>query len=319
MCTSVAMNIGDFYFGRNMDLEGSFGECVVMAPRHFPFPFRKMPEENCHYAMIGMAAVSSGYPLFADAMNEKGLCMAGLNFPGNAAYQQEEDKTQYGVTPFELIPWVLGTCATVGQAERLLSKTRLIAIPFSESVPLTPLHWHLADRERSIVIEPMADGLRLYENPTGALTNNPPFPYHLANLARYAHLNVSTPCGEWTADEGAVSMGMGGVGLPGDYSSASRFVKVSFLKKHALSFGTKEEAIDTVFRILSAVAPPKGSVIGPNGLAHYTTYTGCMDTAKRFYYCQRQGALGTKRFEMCHEELEGDKLIYKNGSVTAYG
>ena len=148
MCTSVAMNIGGFYFGRNMDLEGSFGECVVMVPRHFPFSFRKMPEENCHYALIGMAAVSSGYPLFADAMNENGLCMAGLNFPGNAVYQQGEEEAQNCVTPFELIPWVLGRCATVNQAERLLSKTRLVAIPFSDAVPLTPLHWHLARRSR---------------------------------------------------------------------------------------------------------------------------------------------------------------------------
>lgn len=287
MCTSVAMNIGGFYFGRNMDLEGSFGECVVTAPRRFVFEYRRMPADASHYAMIGTAAVISGYPLFADAMNEKGLCMAGLNFPGNAVYRETPSTDKANVTPFELIPWVLGRCATVEEAQALLEKTDLVAIPFSENVPLTPLHWHIADKNQSLVVEPMADGVRLYKNPVGVLTNNPPLPYHLANLPRYAHLGTGTPEDAWTAEAGAVSMGLCGVGLPGDYSSASRFVRAAFLKRNLIAEGAENESVASVFQLLGAVAPTKGSVLTPEGKPHYTTYTCCMDSEQRTYYCRR--------------------------------
>ena len=90
MCTAIAVRCERFYFGRNMDYDRSFGEQVVISPRSFPFPFCR--EELCagHYAMIGMASVMDGYPLYADAVNEKGLGMAGLHFPDNAHYRETD-------------------------------------------------------------------------------------------------------------------------------------------------------------------------------------------------------------------------------------
>ena len=83
MCTSIAMKTNDFYFGRTMDLEYNFNECVVFTPRNYPVPFRKMGMMKRHYALLGMATVMDGFPLYAEAANEKGLCIAGLNFPDN--------------------------------------------------------------------------------------------------------------------------------------------------------------------------------------------------------------------------------------------
>ena len=72
MCTAVTYKTKDHYFGRNLDLEGSFGETVTVTPRNFPLPFRKMGMLETHYAMIGMAHIAEGYPLYYDATNEKG-------------------------------------------------------------------------------------------------------------------------------------------------------------------------------------------------------------------------------------------------------
>lgn len=309
MCTSVAFNNGSFYFGRNMDLEGSFGERVVIAPRNFTFEYRKEAAVTRHYAMLGMAAVVSGYPLFADAMNEKGLCMAGLNFPGNAVYAKEPSKDKANVTPFELIPWILGKCANVDEVERLLRETELVAIPFSENYPLTPLHWHIADKQRSLAVEPTSEGLKIYPNPVGVLTNNPPFPYHTANLVRYANLGTGTPEDDWTSEAGAVSFGLCGTGLPGDYSSVSRFVRAAFLKKHLLVGETMDEAVASVFQLLGAVAPTKGSVFTPEGKPHYTTYTCCMDAEQGTYYYKRHEDLCLQKVHPRCNSLDGDALL----------
>ena len=84
MCTSIAYTTKHFYFGRNLDLEYSFGEEVVITPRNYRFTYKKQEAAPAGYAMVGMANVVAEYPLYAEAVNEKGLGIAGLNFPGNA-------------------------------------------------------------------------------------------------------------------------------------------------------------------------------------------------------------------------------------------
>ena len=116
MCTSIALLHGSGYFGRNLDLEYSFGEQVVIMPRLFPLHFHRLPSLTRHFSMIGMANVAEGYPLYAEAVNEKGLYMAGLNFPGNACYEADVPEGFDAAAPYELIPWILGTCETLAEA-----------------------------------------------------------------------------------------------------------------------------------------------------------------------------------------------------------
>ena len=146
MCTAVSFLTEHHYFGRNLDLEFSYNETVTVTPRNYPFRFRRMGDRPTHFAMIGMAYVADGYPLYYDAVNEKGLCMAGLNFPGNAVYLPEAEGKD-NVAPFEFIPWVLGQCATVAEAKALLAGINLAAINFSDQLPASPLHWIISDRE----------------------------------------------------------------------------------------------------------------------------------------------------------------------------
>lgn len=285
MCTAISFQAKDHYFGRNLDLEYGYLENVTITPRNFPFYFRQAEPQLHHYALIGMATVVDGYPLYYEATNEKGLSMAGLNFPGNAAYLAAR-QDQVNVAPFEFIPWLLGQCNTVQDVKSLLLNLNLVNIPFSDSLPLSPLHWLISDRETSIVAEPMADGLHIYDNPVGVLTNNPPFEFHLHNLGQYLNVTAAPAVSRFSSGFSmpAWSNGMGGLGLPGDYSSASRFIKATFVKLNSMSGSSEEESVSQFFHILDAVAMPRGSVLVGDGKPEITRYSCCCNTDKGIYY-----------------------------------
>lgn len=281
MCTSIACMKPALY-GRNLDLDTSFGEQLVIVPRAFAFPFRCRPALKNGHALIGMAHVENGVPLFAEAMNEKGLYMAGLNFPGYAHYLPEADCDSANIAPYELIPLVLGSCATLDQARDVLKKVRISAIPFTPGYPLAPLHWHIAGPSGSLTVEPMEDGLHLYDNPIGVLTNNPPFPFHMMNLNNFQALSPRQPDNHFAPQLPlqTYGQGMGAMGLPGDASPMSRFVRAAFLKTHADFTGSGDENVVQFFRILDAVAMVRGGVVTPNGGQDRTIYTCCADAER---------------------------------------
>ena len=172
MCTCIAYENGDFYFGRNMDLDYSIGEQIILTPRNYLLELRKLDPVARHYAMVGMAASEDKFPLYAEAVNEKGLFMAGLNFPENAVYQEAEEGWK-NITPFKLIPWILASYSSVQEAREHLFQARIVGIPFAPEIPLASLHWMLADGKECLVLEAVEEGLKIYENPIKVLTNNP--------------------------------------------------------------------------------------------------------------------------------------------------
>ena len=168
MCTAVTFHTSDHYFGRNLDLEYSYHETVTITPRNYSLQFRNGTVLKTHYAMIGMAMVADNYPLYYDATNEKGLSMAGLNFPGNAVFHPAKAQAD-NIAPFEFIPWILGQCTTIQEAEIFLKRINLTDIPFSREYPCTPLHWIIADKTSAITVESTVDGLHIMENPAAIL------------------------------------------------------------------------------------------------------------------------------------------------------
>ena len=308
MCTAISHTTRDHYFGRNLDLEYALDESVTIAPRRFPFAFRRMPAMKSHLAMIGVATTVDGYPLYYDATNEAGLSMAGLNFPDNAHYPPEAAE-QDNVSPFEFIPYILGQCATTAQARMLLSRLNLAALPFSDALPLAPLHWLIADRCKAIVVEPMADGLHIHDNPVGVLTNNPPFPYHLTNLSNYRALCADTPENRFdpALDLPAYSRGMGGLGLPGDLSSSSRFVRAAFMKAHSLCGDGEHESVTQFFHILSSVRHIRGAVMVEDK-PEITVYSSCCNTDKGIYYYTTYENSQITAVDMHKEDLSGTSL-----------
>ena len=309
MCTAVSWKSRCHYFGRNLDLEYSYQEAVTVTPRNYPFRFRMLPAMDTHYAMIGVATVEQNYPLYYDAVNEKGLCIAGLNFPGLAHYEKPQSEKN-NVASFELIPWILGQCETVAQAEKLFKNINIIDTAFNDAFPPTPLHWIIADSSRSITVEAMEDGLHIHENPLGVLTNNPPFDFHLYNLRNYMQVSTAPAVNRFSVDFELTpySNGMGGIGLPGDYSSASRFVRAAFVKLNSVASNTEEESVSQFFHILNAVAMPRGCVKMPDGRYEITLYSSCCNTDLGIYFYTTYENSQVCAVDMHQENLDGQQL-----------
>lgn len=310
MCTAISYKTKDHYFGRNLDLEFSYEESITITPRNYPFTFRKENTMEKHYAIIGVAYVHSDYPLYYDAVNEKGLGMASLNFPGNAVYQCEKEG-MHNITPFELIPWVLGKCKSVQEAKELLEKTNLLKVSFNKELPLTPLHFMVSDKEESIVVEPMKEVLRIFDNPIKVLTNNPTFPFHLFHLNNYMNVTKKEPVNRFAKELPLeiYSRGMGSIGLPGDMSSASRFVRAAFVKWNSVDGTNEAESVSQFFHILDSVKQYRGCVQVENGEYEYTVYSVCCNTDKGIYYYKTYYNNCITAVDMHRENLEGQKVV----------
>ena len=306
MCTAISYRQGNHYFGRNLDITKGYGEEVTITPKNYAFRFRNGQTLFHHYAMIGMATIANGYPLYYEATNEQGLSMAGLNFPDNAAYFPRAAGKD-NIAPFELIPWVLGQCANVEQANALLLRVSLWMLPFSREYLLTPLHWIIANKECSMVVESTYEGLKLYSNPARVLTNNPPFSYHMTNLANYRHLKAKDS-GDTFCSISAYSAGMGAIGLPGDYSSASRFVKAAYLRSNSKSNGQESDHVSQFFHLLNAVAMPRGAVELEDG-PEVTLYSCCCNTDQGIYYYTTYENSRITAVDMHHVNLNSEALI----------
>ena len=309
MCTCITYENGDFYFGRNLDLDCSFGEKVAVTPRNFPLAFRKAGELKAHFAMIGMASAVPSFPLYAEAVNEKGLCMAGLNFPGNAWYGPVIGEG-IELASFEIIPWLLGRCESVDQAEKYLKDMHIVDLAFSEQMPPAPLHWMLADKERCLVLEAVKEGLKIYENPFGVLTNNPPFDYHQMNMNNYVNLRAASPENHFSKqlDLRPYAQGMGAIGLPGDASSASRFVRAAFFKWNSAAPKGEASNVSQFFHILDGVAMVRGTVITEAGTYDVTTYSCCVNVRTGDYYYKTYDDSRIRKFSLYEPDLEGTDL-----------
>ena len=306
MCTAVTYRTKDHYFGRTLDYDVSYQERVAVTPRNYPFHFWRVKSLESHYAIIGMASMAGDYPLYYDATNEAGLSMAGLNFPGNADYKPEVAGKD-NVAPFEFIPWILGQCSSVAEARHLLSNINLADIRFSEDMPLATLHWIISDREESITVESVKEGLKVYDNPVGVLTNNPPFDYQMFYLNNYMGVSREEPQNRFSDGLrlAAYSRGMGAMGLPGDLSSSSRFVRAVFTKMNSVSGDSESESVSQFFHILNSVVNPRGCVHMGDGRYEVTMYTSCCNTDKGIYYYTTYENSQITSVDMHREDLDG--------------
>lgn len=310
MCTAATYKTNDFYFGRTLDYEFSYGDEVTITPRNYTFHFRKTGTLESHYAMIGMAYIAGDYPLYYDAVNEKGLGIAGLNFVGNADYKKEV-KDKDNVAQFEFIPWILSQCATVKEAIASIERLNLIDEPFSKELPLAQLHWLIADRNEAITVESVKDGIHIYPNPVGVMTNNPPFEAQMFALNNYMHLSPKSPQNSFSdkLPLHTYSRGMGALGLPGDLSSQSRFIRVAFTKMNSVSGSSENESVSQFFHILGSVDQQRGCCDVGEGKYEITLYTSCCNTDKGIYYYTTYENHQITAVNMHNENLDGKNLI----------
>mgnify|MGYP004627760691 FL=1 len=310
MCTAVTYKTKDFYFGRTLDYEFSYGDEITITPRNYVFNFRNKEAIYTHYAIIGMAYITENYPLYYDAINEKGLGIAGLNFVGNAYYNEIKEGKD-NIAQFEFIPWILSQCATVKEAQALIEKINLTNILFNEKLPLAQLHWLIADENEAITVESVKEGIKIYENPVGALTNNPTFDKQLFNLNNYINLSTKTPTNKFSEDLNlqTYSRGMGAIGLPGDLSSQSRFVRVSFVKMNSISKDDEKSSVSQFFHILNSVDQQRGCCELENGEYEITIYTSCCNATKGIYYYTTYDNHQINAVDMHKENIDGHELV----------
>ena len=315
MCTSIFSRKGTPLFGRNMDVYFELERNIIITPRKHDFSFRFEKGITEHYAIMGMGMIKDGYPLYFDAINEKGVAVAGLDFPGNAFYSPFCEADKINITPFELIPYLLSICSNMDEVLFEIERLNIVDENFSSDMPLSPLHWHIADKKRSVVLESMRDGIKVYENEIGVMTNNPPFGFHLLDLARYGNLNPKNPSHDgWQGDLKPFSFGFGAIGLPGDLSSTSRFVRAAYILKNSV---VGDDPISQFFHILDGVAMVRGAVDTEKGGKYdITSYSSCADLEKGIYYYKTYENSRISAAEFSSFALSGTELISRTARKT---
>ena len=310
MCTAATYKTKDFYFGRTLDYEFSYGDEVTITPRNYPFHFIEQGDIDSHYALIGMAYVTENYPLYYEAINEKGLGMAGLNFVGNAVYRDKVEEKD-NISQFEFIPWILGKCATVKEARKLIDNINILNRPFNHKLPLAQLHWIIADKDEAITVESVEEGIKVYDNPIGVLTNNPPFDKQMFQLNNYMQLSPKNLENNFapSINLDGYSRGMGAMGLPGDLSSQSRFVRVAFTKMNSFSGEGEKESVSQFFHILNSVDQQRGCCDLGDDKFEITIYTCCCNMDKGIYYYTTYDNHQITAVDMHKENLDGFELV----------
>ena len=315
MCTAICCDMGHCYFGRNLDLEYNYTETVTITPRNFTFEFENDDVMKRHYAMIVIEYVADGYPLYYDAVNEKGVAMAGLSFDG-FAYYNKPCVEKNNIASYELIPYILCCCGDMCQVIDIVNNLNITDAAFSQKLPPSPLHWIVSYKGESMVIEQTEWGFNIYDNPIGVLTNNPEFPYHMQSLNNYMSLSPSNPKNNFGYEAlNVYSKGMGAIGLPGDNSSNSRFVRAAFTKCNSVSCDSEESKIGRFFHMLDSVAQVKGTTRVEEEQYEITVYSSCCNCDRGIYYYTTYENRQISAVDMYRESLEGTELI----SYPIYG
>lgn len=292
MCTGIRFidDKGRMYFGRNLDWSTSYGEHMLVIPRNATIPpaFERPRISSIKTrAVIGVGIVSQKIPLFFDCANEDGLAIAGLNFPGFTKYASKPDTHKINVAAYEFPLWISRNFSCVNEVKGALEKTLIIGKAFSNSYPVSYLHWLVADKKESIVIECSTNGMKVYSNGVDVLTNQPSFDWQQENLRNYLNLTSKyPPATQWQKEELApYGSGAGMRGLPGDYYSSSRFVRAAYLNAHYPTQTEESANVIRLFRTLSGVSMIDGAACMSNGEFERTLYTsGFSERTNTYYY-----------------------------------
>ncbi len=287
MCTSVLFRNGNHsFFGRNLDLQYQLANDVTVCPRNYVLPYHHLPDMPHHPAIVGMAITGYGYPLFFEGINEYGVGVASLNFPGYGQYAKQPVEGKTNVTSFELIPYLLSTCRSLEDAKRELANLNIVADAFNDRIQSVPLHWICCDKTGSVVVEMTATGLHVYDNDLNVLANAPEYPTQAVNVANYLNLTPEYPHNRIMPDVTVpvYSSGMGSDGLPGGLDSMSRFVRAAFMLNSSKAEDTEAATVNQFFRIMQTVEQIKGANREKDGFDEITNYTAGADLETMDFY-----------------------------------
>lgn len=325
MCSGLTLitKEGNHLFGRNMDIEFQFGQSVGIIPRNFAYKNMATKETiKTKFAIVAMMTVMENHPLLADGMNEKGLAIAGLNFPGYSYLEKEMSDNKFNIPCHDFMLWILSNFETLEEVKDALPKVNLLDVQINDKTPNPTLHYLISDKSgKSIVFEKTKEGMKIFDNPVGVLGNNPTFDWHLTNLRQYISIDTKQPENiKWSDLElKSLGQGSGGLGLPGDFSAPSRFVRIAAARHFAMENAKDSLTIADFFNILGHVAMIRGSVCTKGNLNDMTVYSSCMDLENSTYYYRTYDNPSLSAIKLNDSNLEGDsiKLFPYNNELTA--
>ena len=313
MCTGVRFSDdkGNMYFGRNLDWSVGYGQKIVVTPKGYKYNSAFLGEMNPKYAVIGMGIIQENVPLYFDCGNDAGLAIAGLNFPGYAQYEPTAVDGKINVSAYEFPLWVAMNFSTVDEVEKALSDVAIIAKPINDKYPVSLLHWLIGDKTRSIVVEYTSAGMQIFHNDVDVLTNQPGYGWHKENLRNYMNLTSPQPDKVTWGKAEMTAFGSGSLmrGLPGDYYSPSRFVRVAYLNTHYPTKSTEEENVSRLFHTLAGVAMIDGAAAMASGDFEKTVYTGGFSTATNTYYYNTYEDPAIKKAALSDYDVNGTELV----------
>ncbi|MGL4742440.1 MAG: choloylglycine hydrolase [Sarcina sp.] len=316
MCTGLTLTTkdGEHLFGRNMDLEYYFGQSVGIIPRNYTYTnIANKKTEKTQYAIIAMISMMADHPMLSDGMNEKGLGIAGLNF-GNefGGLEKNFSKDKINIPAFDFMLWILANFDNIEDVKKNVLKVNLMDIQIDEKIPNVCLHWIASDKSgRSIVIEKTKEGMKVYDNEVGVLTNPPTFDWQLTNLRQYTNTIPTQIPKTMCSDKELTPTGRGAglIGLPGDTTAPSRFIRAAFLRNFVLQ--NEDVSLGDYFHIMDNVAMVKGCAKN-DGINEFTQYTSCMNLENGTYTYKTYKSLSLTSINLFNENLDlSDIKLFK--------
>ncbi|MEG0133894.1 MAG: choloylglycine hydrolase [Clostridium sp.] len=315
MCTALTVKTkqGEVLFGRDLDYVVNFNQSVHLIPRKYKWRSGVTDKsEYVKYAILGMGAVFNTYPYLTDGFNENGLGCAMLYFPGYASYNKNLQENSVNLSPYDVILWILGNFKTVEEVVVAFREVNIVDLPKLEDYLPTEYHWIVTDRSgKSIVIESTKEKLSIYQDKLGILTNSPTFYWQMTNLKQYIHLTPKQPTDAYWGEQKLTPLGQGAgaIGMPGDNTPPSRFVRIAFIKNFMPIPIDEEAGVIEFFNALNTVFEVKGSLITPDGLHETSIYTSCMNLQKRVYYYSTYYNNRINAITMKGEDLDSKEII----------
>ena len=313
MCTGIRFsdNNENMYFGRNLDWSVGYGQKVVITPRKYQLNSAFQGKLPVKYALIGMGIVQEETPLYFDCGNEVGLAVAGLNFPGYAEYEKEAIEGKINIAAYEFPLWVAMNFASVDEVEKELSNVAIISKPINDKFTVSMLHWIIGDSKRSIVVEYTKNGMEVFQNDVDVLANQPGYAWHRENLRNYMNLDSDMPESVKWNDAEMKPFGSGSMmrGIPGDYYSTSRFVRVAYLNTHYPVKDTEEENVSRLFHTLAGVSMIDGAAKMGDGEYEKTIYTGGFSSATNTYYYNTYDNPAIKSIRLGDYNIDSSELV----------
>lgn len=295
-CTGISLsaNDGSRIVARTVEWAATPMQCgFVVSPRgHQHQSYTPTGENGLKYTGVyGYVGIYTEYePFVVEGVNESGLSAGLFFFPNYGDYAPyKEAENAKTLCDMQFVTWVLSQFSSISQVKDAIKKINLVTL----NSKIGAVHWRITEPSGKMVVLEVVGGVpHFYDNPLGVITNAPGFQWHMTNLDNYINLEPGTEA-DRTIKPGVVLQslghGSGNLGLPGDFTSPSRFVRAAFFQTTAPVLDTGFETVTQAFHILNNFDIPIGSqhvrAEIPKGLPSGTQFTAATDLkAMKLYY-----------------------------------